>query len=75
MGHVPQGDEIQPRDGSGQGEDNIFEIEDRAFVQAILTGDHSLVKCTYAQAYHAHQVTMAANASLESGMPEKIVVG
>jgi len=55
-----------------RGEDNIFEVEDRAFVQAILTNNPSLIKCNYGQAFPAHQITMAANESLKTGKPVSI---
>jgi predicted dehydrogenase len=55
-----------------RGEDNIFEIEDRAFVQAVATKNESLILCNYAQAFHAHHVTMAANHSLETGAPVRL---
>jgi len=57
-----------------RGEDNIFELEDRAFVQAVETKDPSLVRCTYAQAYHAHQIAMAANQSLAEGRPVAVAL-
>lgn len=56
-----------------KGETNVFEIEARAFVEAIRSKNPSLIKCTYGQAYHAFQVTMAANRSLENGKPVPIM--
>ncbi len=55
-----------------RGEDNIFEIEDRAFVNAVMKKDPALIRCNYGQAFHAHHVTMAANRSLETGMPVQL---
>jgi myo-inositol 2-dehydrogenase / D-chiro-inositol 1-dehydrogenase len=55
-----------------EGEEDIFEIEDAAFLRAVATGDASHIKCDYGQAFHAHQIAMAANRSLESGKPERV---
>ena len=52
-----------------EGEEDIFEIEDAAFIDAVVTGDRSSIKCDYGQAFHAHQIAMAANRSLEIGVP------
>jgi len=56
-----------------KGEDNIFEIEDCAFVEAICTNNPSLIRCSYGQGYHALQITMAANESLGTGKPVSIM--
>ena len=56
-----------------QGEPNIFEIEDRAFVQAIITGDRSLIKSPYSDGAKTAQVTLAANESMETGKPVSLV--
>ena len=55
-----------------EGEPGIFEIEDRAFIQAVVAGDAAPIRCTYSQAFHAHQICMAANESLATGRPIKI---
>lgn len=55
------------------GEPNIFEIEDRAFVQAILTGDRSLIKSPYPDGAKTAEVTLAANRSMETGEPVRLV--
>ncbi|GIX07370.1 MAG: hypothetical protein KatS3mg115_1773 [Candidatus Poribacteria bacterium] len=51
------------------GEPDIFKIESYAFIQAVRTGDRSLVKATYDDGVNAIRVTLAANRSLEVGGP------
>ncbi len=55
-----------------KGEENIGEIQARAFIRAIESNDPSFIRCDYGQAFHAHQITMAANRSLELGEPVKV---
>ncbi|MFA4028299.1 MAG: hypothetical protein GDYSWBUE_000179 [Candidatus Fervidibacterota bacterium] len=55
------------------GEPNIFEIEDRAFVQAVLTGDRSLIKSPYSDGAKTAEVTLAANKSMETGKPVSLI--
>ena len=55
-----------------EGEQDIFEIEDRAFIEAVKAGDDAPIRCTYSQAFHAHQICMAANESLATGQPVRI---
>jgi myo-inositol 2-dehydrogenase / D-chiro-inositol 1-dehydrogenase len=55
-----------------KGEENIFEVEAAAFITAVETGDASHIRCDYGQAFHAHQIAMAANESLATGRPVKI---
>jgi predicted dehydrogenase len=52
-------------------EPNIFEIEDRIWLEAVTTGDGSKVKSPYEDAYRTQTVTCAANESMSSGRPEK----
>ena len=40
---------------------------DEAFVQAILTGDRSLIRSDYADALKTHKIAFAANESMETG--------
>lgn len=54
------------------GDEDVIETQARAFIKAVETGDPSLIRCDYGRAFHAHQITMAANQSLETGMPVKI---
>jgi myo-inositol 2-dehydrogenase / D-chiro-inositol 1-dehydrogenase len=54
-------------------EADIFDVEDAAFIEAVTSGDMGPIRCSYSQAFHAHQVTMAANQSLQTRQP--VVVG
>ncbi|MHB1355258.1 MAG: Gfo/Idh/MocA family protein [Anaerolineae bacterium] len=51
------------------GENNIFEIEDGAFIEAVKTGNVSLVRSPYADALKTLAFCLAANKSLETGQP------
>ena len=44
-----------------------FEAEDRAFLDAVRSGDAQAVYCSYADALETHRITMAINESVESG--------
>ncbi len=50
----------------------IFAIEDRAFLDAVATGDRSKVQATYVDAFKTAQITVAANQSVASGQPIEI---
>ena len=69
---------MQAADGAGQiqesfpGEQNIFEVEDQAFVQAIRTGDPSPILCDYADGVKTLALCAAANTSLETGKPAAV---
>jgi predicted dehydrogenase len=52
----------------------IFAIEDRAFLDAVATGDRSKVLSTYVDAFQTAQITVAANQSVASGQPVPIEV-
>ena len=55
------------------GEDRIsnankpYEVEDRAFLDAVRSGDGDGVVCSYADAFETHRITMAINESVDSG--------
>ena len=49
------------------GEENIFELEDRAFLDAVQSGDATPVLCTYADGYETLRLCLAANESMETG--------
>ncbi|MCR8657316.1 Gfo/Idh/MocA family protein [Paenibacillus endoradicis] len=51
---------------------NPYENEAKAFLHAIRTGDVSLIRSNYADAYRTHQVTMAANESASTGKVIKL---
>ncbi|HID10152.1 MAG TPA: Gfo/Idh/MocA family oxidoreductase [Candidatus Latescibacteria bacterium] len=44
-----------------------FELEDRAFVEAVRTGDPSRIRSDYGDAFRTLEVTLAANRSMETG--------
>ncbi len=52
-----------------KGEDNIFGIEDAAFLQAVRTGDGSGVLSNYPDAAKTLAITVAANQSIATGKP------
>jgi myo-inositol 2-dehydrogenase / D-chiro-inositol 1-dehydrogenase len=54
------------------GEPNIFEIEDGAFIEAVKTGDASLVRSPYADALKTLAFCLAAGKSLETGAPVEV---
>jgi len=47
----------------------IFPVEDAAFLQAIRTQDQAAVKSSYADAVKTLAISVAANASMETGQP------
>lgn len=49
-----------------------YEAENKAFLHAVQTGDISLIRSSYEDAWRTHQVTMAANESARTGLPVKI---
>ena len=51
---------------------DAYAEEDRAFLDAIKSGDPSKVYCSYADAFETHKICMAANASMESGRVVKL---
>jgi myo-inositol 2-dehydrogenase / D-chiro-inositol 1-dehydrogenase len=64
---IYQSGEKEPTEISG--EVPIFNIEDRAFIDAVKTGDRSKIRCTHADGARTTLVTLAANESLEKGGP------
>lgn len=49
--------------------DDIFPTEDRAFINAIKSGDRSGIKCTHRDGVRSTLLALAANESLETGKP------
>ena len=63
---------IESKDGTSEGikgENNIFEIEDAAFIEAVRTGDRSGIKSDYTDGMKSALVSLAANESVKSGKP------
>jgi predicted dehydrogenase len=51
---------------------NMYEEEDRQFIEAVRTGDPSKVLCSYADALKTLAVTLAANESAQLGRPVRM---
>ncbi len=49
--------------------DDIFPVEDRAFIDAVKSGDRSGIRCTHADGVRTTLLALAANESLETGKP------
>jgi len=54
------------------GEPNIFEIEDNAFIEAVRSNDESKILCPYSDAVKTLEITLAANMSMDTGIPVRI---
>ncbi|MHC4248103.1 MAG: Gfo/Idh/MocA family protein [Planctomycetota bacterium] len=54
------------------GQDDIFIVEDRAFIEAVEKKDASLVRSPYADAVKTLAVCLAANESMDTGKPIKL---
>jgi predicted dehydrogenase len=54
------------------GEQNIFEIEDRAFLAAVRSGDPSAFPCPYEEGVKSLALCLAANESMRTGKPVKV---
>jgi myo-inositol 2-dehydrogenase/D-chiro-inositol 1-dehydrogenase len=52
-----------------KGEDDIFAVEDRIFLDAVRAGDGSQIQSTYADAARTLELTLAANESIATGKP------
>ncbi|GGH81853.1 putative dehydrogenase [Pullulanibacillus pueri] len=48
---------------------NPYLEEDKAFIKAVQTGDRTLIRSNYEDAYRTHLVTVAANESAKTGQP------
>lgn|GEM_PF-2795785 len=47
-------------------------LEDIAFLEAVRTGNRSLIKSSYADALKSHEVAVAANISAATGKPVRL---
>ncbi|HEX8236714.1 MAG TPA: Gfo/Idh/MocA family oxidoreductase [Abditibacteriaceae bacterium] len=54
------------------GVSDIFPIEDRAFLDAVHSGDHNKIRSNYADGFKTSQITLGANQSLLTGQPVPI---
>ncbi len=52
--------------------DDIFPTEDRAFINAVKSGDRSSIRCTHADGVRTTLLALAANESLEKGCPVQV---
>lgn len=50
----------------------IFPVEDRAFLDAVRTGDRAKILTDYADAYKTSQITLGANKSAATGKPVEL---
>lgn len=55
-----------------KGEGDIFAVEDRAFLDAVRSGDGSAIQSTYPDAAKTLELTLAANESIATGHPVAI---
>lgn len=51
------------------GEPDIFQVEDQAFIDAVRSGDGSVIRSTYPDATRTLELTLAANESIRTGAP------
>lgn len=52
--------------------EDIFPTEDRAFINAVKSGDPSGIRCTHADGVRSTLLALAANESLETGKPVEV---
>ncbi len=52
-----------------RGEEAIFGVEDRVFVDAVRSDDPSGIRCPYPDATRTLELTLAANQSIATGKP------
>jgi predicted dehydrogenase len=55
-----------------KGEPDIFAVEDRAFLDAVLSGDRSGIRSSFPDAVKTLEISVAANESIASGKPVAI---
>ncbi|KKO53862.1 Gfo/Idh/MocA family protein [Paenibacillus sp. DMB20] len=56
-----------------QGKSDFYKQQDDAFIQAVATGDRSLILAPYEDAAYTLEVTLAANESAQTGLPVMII--
>jgi predicted dehydrogenase len=52
-----------------RGEADIFNLEDKAFIEAVRAGDPALIQCSYPDGVKTLEISVAANRSMETGRP------
>jgi myo-inositol 2-dehydrogenase / D-chiro-inositol 1-dehydrogenase len=52
-----------------RGEGEIFTVEDKAFIQAVRSGDPAGIQCAYPDGVKTLEISVAANRSMETGRP------
>jgi predicted dehydrogenase len=65
-----QGDETQ--EDQIPGEENIFALEDRVFIDAVKSGDPSRIGTDYADGLKTAELAVAANRSMDTGEPVRL---
>ncbi len=55
-----------------KGEENIFEVEDNSFIEAVRKNDPSHIMCQYEDGLRTLEVTVAANKSMTSKRPVRL---
>lgn len=66
---IRQGQTVEYRSQS-----DPYVAENKVFIHALLTGDVSGIRSSYADAVHTHDISIAANTSAETGLPVKVRV-
>lgn len=56
-----------------RGKGDFYQSQDDAFIQAVKTGDRSLILAPYAEALRTLEVTLAANESAKTGQPVSFI--
>jgi myo-inositol 2-dehydrogenase / D-chiro-inositol 1-dehydrogenase len=65
-----RGDET--REETIPGEESIFSIEDRAFIDAVKSGDKSKIRTDYSDGLKTAELAVGANRSMETGEPVRL---
>jgi myo-inositol 2-dehydrogenase / D-chiro-inositol 1-dehydrogenase len=63
----------ETREETIPGEESIFSIEDRAFIDAVKSGNRSGIRTDYADGLKTAEVALAANRSMETGEPVRLM--
>ena len=63
---IVQGEETAVYEGESG---SVYKAQDDAFIEAIRTGNPSLIRSTYDDALRTAEITLAANESAATGLP------